>query len=102
MIETNHSTPESHPFDRFNKWLRVMALSVVSFLIIIFVTISYSDLPSFDDLENPKYDLASIIYDVKGVPFGRYYIEDRVAIEYNQLSGHIKNALLVTEDEIGV
>jgi len=99
MIETNHSTPESHPFDRFNKWLRVMALSVVSFLIIIFVTISYSDLPSFDDLENPKYDLASIIYDVKGVPFGRYYIEDRVAIEYNQLSGHIKNALLVTEDD---
>ena len=76
-----------------------MALSVVSFLIIIFVTISYSDLPSFDDLENPKYDLASIIYDVKGVPFGRYYIEDRVAIEYNQLSGHIKNALLVTEDD---
>ncbi len=99
MIETNHSTPESHPFDRFNKWLRVMALSVVAFLIIIFVTISYSDLPSFDDLENPKYDLASIIYDVKGVPFGRYYIEDRVAIEYNQLSGHIKNALLVTEDD---
>jgi len=99
MIETNHSTPEVHPFNRFNKWLRALAISFVAFLIIIFAFISFSDLPSFDDLENPKYDLASIIYDVKGVPFGRYYIEDRVALEYNQLSGHIKTALLVTEDD---
>jgi len=99
MIETNQSKPEVHPFNRFNKWLRVLAVSFVAFLIIIFAFISFSDLPSFDDLENPKYDLASIIYDVKGVPFGRYYIEDRVALEYNQLSGHIKNALLVTEDD---
>lgn len=99
MIETNQSKPEVHPFNHFNKWLRVLAVSFVAFLIIIFAFISFSDLPSFDDLENPKYDLASIIYDVKGVPFGRYYIEDRVALEYNQLSGHIKNALLVTEDD---
>jgi penicillin-binding protein 1A len=99
MIETNHSMPDVHPFNRFNKWLRALAISFVAFLIIIFAFISFSDLPSFDDLENPKYDLASIIYDVKGVPFGRYYIEDRVALEYNQLSGHIKNALLVTEDD---
>lgn len=99
MIETNQSKPEVHPFNHFNKWLRVLAVSFVAFLIIIFAFISFSDLPSFDDLENPKYDLASIIYDVKGVPFGRYYIEDRVALEYNQLSENIKNALLVTEDD---
>ncbi|MBK8670575.1 MAG: transglycosylase domain-containing protein [Saprospiraceae bacterium] len=55
--------------------------------------------PVFQDLENPKYDLASVIYDVKGTPFGRYYIEDRIAVEYAQISENVKNALLVTEDE---
>ncbi|MFZ1558638.1 MAG: transglycosylase domain-containing protein, partial [Saprospiraceae bacterium] len=99
MLEDNHSIPETKPFARFNKWLRILAGSFVAFLMVIFIAISFSDLPTFDELENPKYDLASIIYDAKGVPFGRYYIEDRVAIEYKQLSEHVKTALLVTEDD---
>ncbi|MGB4958513.1 MAG: transglycosylase domain-containing protein [Saprospiraceae bacterium] len=90
------STPN---YDRFKKWMRNAALIGVLVLALIFLLVSMSDLPSFDDLENPKYDLASVIYDVKGVSFGRYYIEDRVAVGYDQLSDNVKNALIVTEDD---
>ncbi len=92
------NTPESS-FFKFNSILRYVALGVLGCIFLIFIIVSFSDLPSFDDLENPKYDLATVIYDAKGVSFGRYYIEDRVAIEYNQLSENVKNALLVTEDD---
>ena len=56
------------------------------------------DLPSFSDLENPIYDEASIIYDVKGEPFGKYYVENRENIQYKDISPLLVNSLLATED----
>ena len=56
------------------------------------------DLPSFEDLENPEYDEASIIYDINGTSFGKYYVENRVNVDYNDLSPLLVNALLATED----
>jgi len=86
-------------FQKYNRYLRNIALAILGFVILVFVIIGFSDLPTFEDLENPKYDLATVIYDVHGVPFGRYYIEDRVAIDYPSLNPHVKNALILTEDE---
>lgn len=69
------------------------------FLIIwLFVSISSDDLPTFEDLENPKYDLASVIYDRQGEAFGKYYIENREEIKYEELSPKIVDALISTED----
>ncbi len=98
-MENNQPAPHNPAYGRYNLWLRIISGSMVVFIILTFLFISLSDLPSFNDLENPKYDLASVIFDAKGTPFGRYYIEDRVALEYDQLSDHIKQCLLVTEDD---
>jgi len=95
--QIEHSIPPQ--FQKYNRYLRNSALFVLGLVILIFVFIGFSDLPTFEDLENPKYDLATVIYDVHGVPFGRYYIEDRVAIDYPSLNPHVKNALILTEDE---
>lgn len=57
------------------------------------------DLPDFEDLENPKYDLASLIYDTNGDIFGKYYIENRQFIEFDELSPYVKDALFSVEDE---
>ncbi len=65
---------------------------------IIIIVVAKSDLPTFEDLENPKYDLASIIYDANDVPYGKYYIENREFIEFRDLSPNIYNALLSVED----
>jgi len=56
------------------------------------------DLPSFEDLENPIYDEASIIYDINGQSFGKYYVENRENIEFEDISPLIVNSLLATED----
>ncbi len=95
--QIEHTIPPQ--FQKYNRYLRNSALAVLGLVILIFVFIGFSDLPTFEDLENPKYDLATVIYDVHGVPFGRYYIEDRVAIDYPTLNPHVKNALILTEDE---
>jgi len=86
-------------FEHYTRWFRYIVIFVFASITLTFVLICFSDLPSFEDLENPNYDLASVIYDVKGKPFGRYYIEDRVAVEYNQVSENIKKALIITEDD---
>ena len=56
------------------------------------------DLPSFEDLENPQYDEASIVYDANGTSFGKYYVENRVNVQYKDLSPLLVNTLLATED----
>ncbi len=87
---------------RFGGYTRKLIYAVTTgsiVLIGVIFTTGFSGMPEFQELENPRYDLASVIYDVKGVPFGRYYIEDRISVDYDQLSPNVKNALLVTEDD---
>ena len=78
-------------------WIGAIAGVIGTFL--LFNYISKQDLPSFADLENPEYDQASIIYDDNGTTFGKYYIENRVPVQYDQISPFIVDALVSTEDE---
>ena len=71
----------------------------IVFSAILFTVIARGDLPSFEDLENPKYDLASLVYDTKGEIFGKYFIENREQITYDELSPKVLKALITTEDE---
>ena len=87
------------------KWLRWLVIAlwlglVIGLLsaVLFFTNLAKGDLPSFEDLENPKYDLASIVYDSKGEAFGKYYVENREEISYDELSPQIVSALLATED----
>ena len=78
-------------------WLCLFGGIVIS--AITFTSIANGDLPSFEDLENPKYDLASLIYDTKGEIFGKYFIENREQTSYDELSPNVLKALITTEDE---
>jgi len=80
----------------YGLWIAVILGFVSIFL--TFYNLANGDLPSFQDLENPEYDLASIVYDIKGVPFGKYYVENREEISFEELAPQIPNALLATED----
>ena len=84
------------------KWIArlLWAGTILSLLagVIIITTVAYGDLPGFEDLENPKYDLASTIYDINGEEFGKYYIENRQFIDYAELSPHVRAALYSVED----
>jgi penicillin-binding protein 1A len=74
------------------------ALFAVLVIATLLIWAGSSGLPSFEQLENPQYDEASVIYDDKGRPFGKYYIENREPISFDSLNPYIHHALIATED----
>jgi penicillin-binding protein 1A len=79
-------------------WWGLIAGGLMS-VVGLFTMLGFSDLPGFEELENPRYDLSTTIYDVHGKAFGRYFVEDRTAVDYHTLSPHVKAGLLATEDD---
>ena len=82
----------------FVKILWSLVFLSLIFVIGIFISISRSGLPTFEELENPDYNLASLIYDCKGRELGKYYYENRVNISYDSLNPYLVQSLLATED----
>lgn len=80
------------------RWMwRLYAVGIVVALGIFYV-LSF-DLPSFEELENPRSRIASTIYSSDGKVLGKYYIENRTPVIYDSLSTHLVDALIATEDE---
>lgn len=60
--------------------------------------VNLSGIPKFRQLEQPDMEQASVIYDFHGKQFGRYYIKNRVPVEFRDLSPHVINAVIAIED----
>jgi penicillin-binding protein 1A len=68
-------------------------------IVLLFTTISIFSIPSFRELEDPHSALASEVIANNGEVLGRYFIENRIPVTFDQLSPHLVNALVSTEDE---
>lgn len=68
-------------------------------VVLTFVLLSFSDLPTIEELENPKSELASEIFGANGDVLGRYYVENRVPVNFTALNDTLVTALVSTEDE---
>ncbi|MFK7798809.1 MAG: transglycosylase domain-containing protein [Aureispira sp.] len=96
--------PENHTTKRLERYktaVRCMwRLYAAGFVVAIgiFYMLSF-DLPSFEELENPRSRIASSIYSSDGEVLGKYYIENRTPVIYDSLSSYLVNALIATEDE---
>lgn len=66
---------------------------------LVFTLLSFSELPSVKELENPNNELASQIFSTNGTSLGNFYVENRVPVTFSALPSHLVNALLATEDE---
>ena len=86
------------PNSRLIQFMWAGFVSIVLIIAVIFLSIDYKSLPSFEALENPKNKEASIIYDSKLRVLGKYYVENREAVDFPDLNPHIVHALLATED----
>jgi penicillin-binding protein 1A len=83
------------------KYLWISFLGGLVFVFILFFAISMGWLgfmPSFEELENPKSNLASEIYSADQVLLGKYYIENRSNIDFVEISPNLVEALVATED----
>jgi len=62
-------------------------------------TLGFESLPDIEELENPKSNLASEIITSDGKVIGKYFLQNRTNVKYEELSPFLVDALIATEDE---
>lgn len=94
---------ENRP-NRFRKALIIFWTIVIAGLLSVF-TFFYAlsegwlgFMPSFEELENPKNDLATEVLSSDNVLLGKYYHQNRSFVNYEDLPIELVNALVATED----
>ena len=99
--------PQKQPkkeLSKFAKWTIIVLLwlGVLSPMIGLMTMLSVANddqIPAFEELENPKSNLASTIYSGDDMELGKYFQENRTSVKYHELSPYLVNALIATEDE---
>ena len=80
-------------------WMVYVSSLVFIMLFFLFISLGWLGyMPSLEELENPRSNLASEIYSADQQLLGKFYIENRSNIHYSELSPNLKNALIATED----
>lgn len=88
-------------FDKYLKifWIIVISPFIVAFLVFSTISIGlWGFMPSFDELENPRSNLASTIYSSDGAMLGTFFIHNRTNVHFDELSPNLIDALIATED----
>ncbi len=70
--------------------------------VLLLLTINWGwmgSMPDLEDIENPTAMLASQVYAQDGTLMGKYYIEDRINVDYRDISKYAIDALVSTEDK---
>lgn len=89
-------------FKKYIKWFWGIVLGGFSFLLLVFLYTAWDPfgvLPTFEELENPKTNLATEVISSDGKTIGKYATENRTPIHYKELPLNLVNALVATEDE---
>ena len=80
-------------------WIIVTApFALLIFLLLLTALGVFGKLPSFEELENPKNNLATEIYSEDGKMIGSFFIQNRSYVDYKELNDSLVAALISTED----
>jgi len=96
-------TKEKQP-GRYRLQVRIFWAIVVAGILSVFTMFYgvsegwFGFMPSFEELENPKSDLATEVISSDNVLLGKYYHQNRTYVTYEELSPNLVNALIATED----
>ncbi len=81
-------------------WTVLLGLLGIFILFILLINFRViGNMPSMEELENPRAALASEVIAEDGTILGKYYQVDRSSSDYNEISKNVINALIATEDE---
>jgi len=78
-------------------WVLLAAPFVILALCLLFVAL-FAKIPSFEELENPKSNLATQLISCDGEVFNTYHIENRSYVTFEELPESLVNAAIATED----
>ncbi len=104
FIKKNKKKMPSLDVSKKAKRIIIAILWCISVLPIFFLLLFISftpekELPSIDELEDPRSNEASIVFSVNMDTLGKYFVSNRTKVGYKDLSPHLVNALISTEDE---
>jgi penicillin-binding protein 1A len=103
VSKTNKKTKEGGSNKKSIKAFWILFTSGVGFMYLLFLGIAtfemLGDLPTFEELENPKSHLATEIFSSDAHLLGTIFKENRSICEQDELSQHLIDALVATEDE---
>jgi penicillin-binding protein 1A len=88
-------------FRRQLKTLWIIYFSFIGLILLLFTFVSlglFGFMPTFEELENPKSNLATEVYSADQKLLGKFYFENRSNVHFNELSMNLVNALIATED----
>ena len=89
----------------FKKYLLYFwSLFVLGILSIVFLFLlagwgAFGEMPTFEELENPETNLATELISSDGKILGKYFLENRTPVKFDDLPAHLVEALVATEDE---
>jgi penicillin-binding protein 1A len=83
-----------------HRWARVTAyIAGPPFAIFVFLLfVVWIETPWNSELRNVRNQVASEIYSADSVLLGRYYIQDRTEVKFDDIAQSVKEALIATED----
>ena len=85
---------QTHPRER--RWSIIAAIFLgppLLFLIVVWI-----EIPGKKELRNIQNQVASEVYSADSVLLGRYYLQDRTEVAFNDISPTVMDALIATED----
>lgn len=88
-------------FKKYLIWLWVIIMMPLVFIFLLLFLVgsgTFGALPDVAALMNPKNSLATIVYSGDMKILGKYYSENRVNVNFNQLDSDLVSALIATED----
>jgi penicillin-binding protein 1A len=92
--------PPVHPNRLTTRQSQAIAFTFLSLVVVvvIFSFLTVDGLPSIEQLENPRPELATRVYSIDGELIDQYFIKNRTFIRYDSLPKALIDALVATED----
>ncbi len=78
--------------------LYIVPIVLIALLFVLISKEKLGPMPGFEELENPENNLAAEVFSEDEVLLGKFYIQNRVWADYEEISPYVIDALISTED----
>ena len=76
----------------------IITLPFALLLVALLLVALFAKIPSFEQIENPDSNLATLVISEDGKVINTYHIENRSYVSYDQIPRHVVDAAVATED----
>ncbi len=81
------------------RWFRILVAAPFAIILLALLLVgAFARIPSFEELEHPDNKLATQVIADNGEVLTTFHIENRTYVSYDELSPHLVNAAIATED----